>query len=497
MKNILTSKQMKVCDNETISGGVPSAVLMERAAKAVFDIIIKECDTAKTLIVCGSGNNGGDGILVAELLYDSGYDCDILYVGKGHTMSDETKKRYYKAIKKGIPFTDEPQISEYSLVVDAVLGTGLCFKPEGLVKEAINRINDSEACIVSVDIPSGISSDTGRAMGLAVNADITVAIQSYKRGHILSDGVDASGKVYCSDIGIDTTPAYEIEEFTPLAVERSDLSLIPRRKKSSHKGTFGRVLVIAGNVGMCGAAYLSASASYRSGAGLVEIFTPRENREILQTLLPEAIVTVYDRSYLDRDLLQTSVDRANVIIIGPGMGTDECSTRILKEVYQKSNAPLIIDADALNITGKEKLSFPTEVPVIVTPHPAEFSRLTGKTIREISDYPIESAVNFANENDIICVLKFAKTVITDGSNIFVNMSGGPALSKGGSGDVLTGVIAGMLCSGLSPVGAASLGAYIHGSAGDIASECFGEMSPVARDVIDAIPSVLKDVKGKK
>lgn len=496
MKKILTATQMKECDHSTIAMGTPSAVLMQRAARAVFLAVKDKYDLSNTLIICGSGNNGGDGLLVALDLWKEGFSCDIWYVGGDHAMSEETERRYNEALDECITFVTDPVMNEYSLIIDAVFGTGLSFAPEGKAREAIIKMNEAPAPVVSVDIPSGISADNGEALDVYVIADMTVTMEAYKRGHVKGCGVDASGKVICADLGIDTSFATITDGIKPLAIDEDDLSLIPRRRRDSNKGTFGRVLVIAGSKGMCGAAYLSAAAAYRCGAGIVEIFTHESNRVILQTLLPEAIVTTYDSIIHDADNLRYAIEQATVIVIGPGIGKDYNARVLVREAYDLSDAPIIIDADALNVTAMEGLEFPTDVPVIITPHPGELSRLTGKSIKSLSVDTWQSAMDYANDKDIICVSKFARTVITDGKNLFINMSGGPSLSKGGSGDVLTGIIAGMLASGLSPIGAASIGAYIHGRAGDIASERMGEFSPVARDVINAIPEVLKKAKGK-
>ena len=497
MRKILTARQMRECDHSTIAHGTPSSVLMQRAAHAIFEALIKNFDTTNTLVVCGSGNNGGDGFLVALYLKRAGYSCDVWYVGEGHSMTEETDRRYNEALDEEISFTEDPVLSEYTAVVDAILGTGLSFAPSGLAKTAIDRINASGVPVISVDIPSGISSDTGEASGAFVQAEMTVTMQAYKRGHAQNKGIDASGKIMCAELGIDTSYATDSDGMMPLVIEEKDLYLIPKRKRSAHKGTFGRVLVIAGSYGMCGAAYLSAAAAYRSGAGIVEVFTPECNRSVLQILLPEAIVTSYDPKSLDTDILYEAVERASCIVIGPGIGTGECAKSLVKEVFKYSDSPLIVDADALNVIANEALSFPKDVPVIITPHPGELSRLTGRSVKELSCDTWGSAAVFARENDIICVSKFARTVVTDGDKIFVNMSGGPSLAKGGSGDVLTGVIAGMLSSGLSPMDAASVGVYVHGRAGDISAERLGDYSSLARDVIEAVPHVLKKAGGKE
>lgn len=495
MKRILTGEQMKKCDVAQISAGTPSYTLMERAARTIVDeIYCLGWKKKQILVVCGSGNNGGDGLIAARLLHLDEVDVSVYFVGDLERCTPETKQAYTDAVESGVPFDCEPVWESYGLIVDALFGIGLSRAPEGVFEQVIRKINHCGAKVLSVDIPSGIDADTGKAPGAAVQADVTVSMAAYKRGHVMGNGIEHSGKVICADIGIGTdlfdadgqeSPAYVIGE--------RELSLIPKRKKDANKGTFGRVLVIGGSRGMCGAAYLCAKAAYRSGAGLVEIFTSEENRHPLQILLPEAIVTAYTGDVPALSLLHSALERAKFVVIGPGLGQNSAARMLVRETFRSTRVPLICDADALNVCAREALAYPSDVPVIVTPHPGEFSRMTGQSIETIAADPQDSAVYYARENGVICVLKFARTVITDGNALFVNMSGSPALSKGGSGDVLCGVIAGMLCSGLSPVGAASIGVYIHGKAGEEAETMYGEYSPLASEVCDKIPVVLKQI----
>lgn len=495
MKQILTGIQMKKCDAAQISAGTPSYTLMERAAQAITKEIYRlGWEKKQILVVCGSGNNGGDGLIAARLLHLAGAHVSICFVGEMERCTPETKQAYTDAAESGVSFVGEPEWESYGLIVDALFGIGLSRAPEGVFEQVIRKINHSGAKVLSVDIPSGIDADTGKAPGTAVQADVTVSLAAYKRGHVLGDGVGHSGKVICADIGIGTDLFDADEQECPAyVIEERELSLIPKRKKDANKGTFGRVLVIGGSRGMCGAAYLCAKAAYRSGAGLVEIFTCEENRQPLQILLPEAIVTAYTGDVPEPALLHSVLERASIVVIGPGLGQGNAARMLVRETFRKVQVPLICDADALNVCARESLAYPSDVPVIVTPHPGEFFRMTGQNIETIAADPQTSAAHYARENGVICVLKFARTVITDGNVLFVNMSGSPALSKGGSGDVLCGVIAGMLCSGLSPVGAASIGVYVHGKAGEEAEAVYGEYSPLASEVCDRIADVLKCV----
>jgi len=493
MKRILTGIQMKKCDAAQIGAGTPSYTLMERAAQAITkEIYSLGWEKKRILVVCGSGNNGGDGLIAARLLHLDGAHVDVYFAGEMEWCTPETKRAYTDAVESGVSFEGEPAWESYGLIVDALFGIGLSRAPEGVFEQVIRKINHSGAKVLSVDIPSGVDADTGEMPGAAVQADVTVSLAAYKRGHVLGDGVGHSGKVICADIGIGTDLFDADEQDCPAyVIEERELSLIPKRKKDANKGTFGRVLVIGGSRGMCGAAYLCAKAAYRSGAGLVEIFTCEENRQSLQILLPEAIVTAYTDDVPEPALLHSALERASIVVIGPGLGQGNAARMLVRETFRKVQVPLICDADALNVCARESLAYPGDVPVIVTPHPGEFSRMTGQSIEAIAADPQVSAAHYARENGVICVLKFARTVITDGNALFVNMSGSPALSKGGSGDVLCGVIAGMLCSGLSPVGAASIGVYIHGKAGEEAEAVYGEYSPLASEVCDRIADVLK------
>lgn len=494
MKRILTGAQMKECDAAQIHAGTPSYVLMERAARSIVDEIYRNgWERNHVLIVCGNGNNGGDGLIAARFLHMDGAFVHVYYVGDAACCTPETGRAYADALESGVSFVQSPNWSSYGLIVDSLFGIGLSRAPEGKYGEIIQQINRSGAKVLAVDIPSGICANTGEAPGEAVHADVTVAMAAYKRGHVLEKGVDYSGKVVCADIGISTDLFDITENATALAyvIEERELSLIPRRKRDANKGTFGRVLIIGGSRGMCGAAYLCAKAAYRSGAGLVEIFTCEENRQSLQILLPEAIVTAYTGDIPDLTLLAAALERANFVVIGPGLGQNAGAEFLVRETFQRTRVPLICDADALNVCVAYSFTYPSDVPVIVTPHPGEFSRMTGQNIESLSRDPQNSAVQYARKNGVICVLKFARTVITDGSVLFVNMSGGPVLSKGGSGDVLCGVIAGMLCSGMSPIGAACLGVYVHGRAGETAQAAYGEYSPLASEVCDEIAGILK------
>ena len=277
-------------------------------------------------------------------------------------------------------------------------------------------------------------------------------------------------------------------------IDNSYFSYLPSRPAHSNKGTFGRVLVVGGSYSMSGAAYFSAKAAYRTGAGLVQIMSPKENRIIYQTQLPEALLALYDTSALDESTIKNTVCRANAVAVGMGLGTDETAKSILKWVLEAVCAPLVIDADALNILAASPELWEI-VPrgSIITPHPAEMARISGLTIDQICADIAGTAERFAKEHSVICLLKDHNTAISDGTRTAINTSGNSGLATGGSGDVLAGVIAGLLAQGCKPFDAAALGAYIHGLAGDIAARRLSEYSVTASDIIDSLPSVLLSV----
>ena len=493
MKKVLSAREMKECDSVAIENGILSGcdgmMFMERAADALFDFARESFDVSRTLVFSCGGNNGGDGLLCAERLALSGASCTCVFLGDENNCTKETKSALKRAEGCGVRIVRDIPAEPWdcTLIIDAMLGIGLKRELSRELSEVVHRINESGIPVLSVDIPTGVCADTGKIMGDCVLADATLTVQAYKYGLLMGDGVNAAGKVFCRDIGISTDNCRS----APTVLEEFDLSMIPRRKRNSNKGDYLRVLCVGGSPGMCGAAYYSALAAYRSGAGIVEILTPRENREILQALLPEAIVTVYDGNDPEEDVVLSAMERAGCIIVGPGLSKSEGARRVLKFVYKNIKVPLVVDADALNITAEEGLTFPKSVPVTVTPHPGEMARLTGKSISELAADPVGEAVAYAEKNGVICVLKFAKTVITDGKTVYYNVSGGPALAKGGSGDVLTGIIAGMYCCKLSPLHAAAMGAYVHGAAADEAERLMGEISPMARDITDCIGRVLQ------
>ncbi len=498
MKEILTDAQMKACDSYTIEQiGVPSAVLMERAAYAVSEEVIHFADKAgrpKITVICGSGNNGGDGYACARILSLKGYEAEIFEAGNLKHMTEETARQRGICQKLSIPFQDGdmPDLKDTGLIVDALFGIGLARDVSGRYADIINAVNDSDAPVIAVDIASGISANTGKVCGCAVKADATVTMQRIKPGHILYPGTLYSGKLICADIGVvvpetgSGTQAYSLE--------RDDLpGMLPKRDPSGNKGTFGKVLIVAGSRGMAGAAYLAAKAALRSGAGMVKILTEESNRVILQQLLPEALLALWQDEDEAVSALREALSWCTVCAAGPGLSGSGAAKALVRELLSKKReVPLILDADALNnLKDEPELLRAYEGKVTITPHIVEMARLTGKDPSEIKSNPIASAGVFALENGVQCVLKDARTVTAcEDGRIFINTSGNDGMAAAGSGDVLTGILAGLTACGADPSTAGALSSYVHGLAGDFAAEKLGRSFMTASDIIDGLRFVV-------
>ena len=502
MNYIIDGRTMKAVDHYTIETiGIPSLVLMERAALQVVETVKKEkIDITRSLIVCGSGNNGGDGIAVGRLLLEKGAKVTVVLAGNPDHCTEEAKEqiRIFQAIG-GTVEREIPQES-YTAVFDALFGIGLSRKVEGRYAGILERMNEMEAAKVAVDIPSGIDSSTGEVLGTAFQADLTVTFAYLKTGMALFPGALYAGNVQVRDIGIYLRGGVEGPRY--LSYEREDIkTLCPKRGADAHKGTYGRVLMITGSEGMAGAAILSASAAYRMGSGLVRILTPRCNQAVLQAKLPEVIVTPY-KEEISRQM-ETLLDWADVICAGCGLGMDERTKEVLETLLiylENHEKPCVLDADALNnIAGmeqkkREMLLSGAGSRLIFTPHVKEFARLLGKTTEETKKSRMGLAQQYAKTYNIILAAKDARTVVAGKGKIpYLNLSGNSAMAKAGSGDVLAGMITGCLALGMERFEAAAFGVFVHGLCGDEARDRYGAHSVLATDLIEMTPIVLREI----
>ena len=490
----VNAAQMKAADQYTIQKlGGPSLKLMEHAAQACVQVLEDEkVDLSHVCVVCGSGNNGGDGFAIARILQNNRYSVETFCVGNPEHYTEETQEQMHRLQECGGKITyGMPQEDSYSVVIDAVFGVGLSRKVEGRYRQVIEQMNRMRGTKFAVDIPSGLSATTGCILGCAFKADYTVTFQLKKIGLELSQGRNMAGRVIVPDIGISTDSICEDQEIVRTAGKDIYRKMLPDRPEDSNKGTYGRLLVIAGNKGMAGAAYLNAHAAYMTGAGLVRIYTSSDNREILQTLLPEAIITTYEE--YNKEELLSLLTWADSVCIGSGLGMSRLSEKILKTVIEYVKVPCLIDADGLNLLAENKnyLNQMAERRFVITPHMKEMSRLTGTPVEELKADRIQILKDFISRYRITCVLKDSRTLIaSEEKGIRMNLTGNSAMAKAGSGDVLAGVISGWMVQGKEAEDAAELGTYIHGLSGDLAKFEKGVYSVMARDLIEYISKAL-------
>lgn len=496
MELLVDSQSMKQCDKNTIEHfGILSMVLMERAALGVFEEIAGFFENSlagkKALVVCGFGNNGGDGLAVARMIWQKGVSVAVVMPPGPGTVSKETEAQKNILDQYQIPIVSQIPEAEYDFVVDALFGIGLSRELRGIYRDYVTKMNQLSAWKVAVDIPSGIDADTGAVLGAAFLADVTVSFAFAKTGLLLFPGAEYAGKVVVKEIGIDKHSFLE-QQPSLYRLTLEDLKEIPSRKARSNKGSYGKALVAAGQKNMAGAAFFSAKSAYLTGAGLVKVVTAEENRVILQQLLPEAILETYQ----ELDIVQrlsVSLEWASVIVAGPGIGTGEAAC-LIEAILSQAKVPVILDADGLNIVSKHlEWLKNASAQVIVTPHLGEMARLVKQEISVIQQRLIDTARQFAKEYQVICVLKDARTVtaLPDGRT-WINTSGNNGMATAGAGDVLTGVIAGLIAQGMNPEAAAPMAVYLHGMAGDRQAQEKGAYGLTAQDIMEGIPYVLKD-----
>lgn len=532
MEYVLSAEQMKQVDEYSIHHiGIPSVVLMERAALAVADVFM-DMKKGSVLIVSGSGNNGADGLAVARILYQRGFDVKILLV------SDKEGTKEY-AIQKsivenmGMSLVNKVADATYDYIVDAIFGIGLSREITGYYKEVIDAINHIHSYKIAVDIPSGINASTGEVMGVAVKADKTVTFGYNKIGMLCGKGKNYCGILVVKDIGF--VCDNRLSDIDTFSINKEDICQLPKHKSDYDKGKCGKTLIIAGSKDMCGAACLSARAAFRSGCGLVRVFTHADNRTPLIVKVPEVLPDIYNR-YTDDDAihLKKLIEWADCIVVGPGLSTQETSVRIIYDTIHCMakatwNMPktFVLDADALNIIAAQypslsnaSLSMQQEinpslecqqadlsliqqleyikkqdkVHIIITPHIGEASRLLKNDILQVKEHPMESAKRLYTMMCDACVLKDAVTITAGREGTYINTSGNCGMATAGAGDVLTGIIAGIAClykyEEASPEWIAAMAVYIHGCAGDICRKEKGINGTVAWDIAEAVVKLL-------
>jgi ADP-dependent NAD(P)H-hydrate dehydratase / NAD(P)H-hydrate epimerase len=494
--NILNSAQIKIIDAYTINKEpVKSIDLMERAAGRCAEWIRRRMNPYNKIhVFCGMGNNGGDGLAIARMLSGRGKSVQVYKVSHAAKASPDfiiNEKRLsglrnlnYEKLAEGDPM---PVIEHDDLVVDAILGNGITRKVEGHIADIVCHINASGSVIISVDMPTGLfDEDNGENdRNTIIRADYTLTFQYPKLSFLFPSNDEFVGSWHVLDIGL-LDEGMHADDITYRLLDHDSLKqLYHPRKKFSHKGNYGHALLVAGSYGKMGAAVLTGSACLKSGAGLLTMFVPSSGYQIILSVLPEAMcITDDDQHHISSIPI---LDAYNVIGIGPGLGTEASSQRAFKRLIQEAVCPLLIDADAINILA-ENPTWCDFLPKnsVLTPHPKEFERLAGKTT---NDYErLMNAVRFAGRFQVIIVLKGAYTaiVLPDG-RCFFNPTGNPGMAKGGSGDVLTGVILGWMAKNYGSAHSAMMGVFLHGLAGDLAAKGRGVEGIMARDIIDMLP----------
>lgn len=488
------SQLIKNIDNYCINDlNIPSMVLMENAAIK----IIQNIDFGKFksfTIVCGTGNNGGDGLAVARHLFAMNMKVDIFIVGE-HSMSKDCSANYdiLKNMKVNINHIRKNEdigklkeaLCENHMTIDGIFGIGLKRNIDGIYDKTIRAINEKSSYTLSIDIPSGMKCDSFGILGNSVEADKTVSFEVYKKGFLDYEGEKYAGDIVIEKIGV---PDYVVDKFhnREYLTKIEDIkAIIKKRKKHSHKGDFGRVTIMAGSENFTGAAYISSQAAVRTGAGLVTLCTKKSIVDILRNKIIEAMTMSYEHSDFEK-----IISNSDSIAMGPGMGNNEFTFKYVNKVISMEGCPVVIDADGLNVL-KDNLELlkSSERRIVITPHMGEMSRLTGIPTSELVENRIEVAVNFAKEYGVIVLLKGYNTIITDGNEVYINPTGNSKMASGGMGDTLTGIITSFIGQGYEPFKATILGAYIHGYCGDILSEDMFCIN--ASHLIEKLPYVIE------
>lgn len=495
--------QMRKADEYTINTiGIPGIVLMEKAAEKIAFHISEELEKISgnnVLFICGKGNNGGDGFAAARILMGKGIYSEILLLSDKSQISGDAKTNLDVAENLGIKILGlnncdtAEKIREFDLIADGIFGTGFSGEVKEPYKTVIDAINENAKYVLSIDIPSGVSGDTGEIAVTAVKADATVTLACPKPGLFLFPGRLNTGKLFTADIGIPDFVIHSLgARFNALTLSEAN-KILPKRKVRSHKGTYGKLFVIAGSETMTGAAYFTTKTAYETGAGLVYSCIPKDILPVIQTLIPEAVEIIADNS----ESFLSRMEEADCAVIGPGLGKGNYQKElILASLKKLKDKPVLIDADGLNnLADNLSVLKDRTIPAIITPHPAEMMRLTGISTGEILKNTVKTASNFAKEYNTIVVLKDSATITASpAGEIFINATGNSALAKGGSGDVLSGIIGGLMSQGLKPFEAAYLGVFIHGLTGDIARDEKGARSVSASYLCSSIYKALMKIE---
>lgn len=512
---LVTANEMQKMDRRTIEVfGIPGRVLMEnagRGATAFFLETLYRNNHGAVGVMAGRGNNGGDGFVMARYLHQKGIAVTVFLLSDKTRVAGDAAANLQLLETMGVPIVEildeetfdkaHASLAHQQFWIDAILGTGLNSAVRGLFRKAIDFINQLGRPVFAVDIPSGLNADTGQVCGTAIQATATATFGFAKVGHLTFPGRTLTGRLRVVEIGIPPHVAMEVGCGQHLITSRLVQRVLPRRTDSAHKGTTGHLLVLAGSPGKTGAAAMTATAAMRIGAGLVTLGVPRSLNPVLETLVTEAMTVPLDESdqgTLDESALDTIsslMAGKRCLAIGPGIGTSPSTGRLLAKLIESADIPLVIDADGLNLIAADPGILSTcKAPVVLTPHPGEMARLSGQSTAAIQENRIDQARLFAKTHGAIVILKGAGTVIAqpDGT-VFVNPTGNPGMAAGGMGDVLTGIVAGLIAQGMTAEQAALSGVYVHGLAADSLSQSKAPVGYLATEVMQALPEAVRTI----
>lgn len=503
---ICYAQEMRNADREAMERyGIPGIVLMENAALCCVRELEKDLKTIcgkKIAVFAGKGNNGGDGFAIARHLFNRGAQVTV-FLTCGTGFSGDAFTNYEILEKIGCTLTDDLDMLEYQLplfdgVVDAVFGTGLRGEVTGRARGVIDQINRQARYVLSVDIPSGMNADTGEILGACIRADKTVTFAAMKAGMVLFPGCELCGEIVVGDISM---PEEILKDMGMEAITRDFVrEHFPRRRKNSHKGDYGKLLVIGGSKGMTGAAALASKSALMCGAGMVTLGIAQSLNAIMEEKLTEVMTlplqdengSLTEDAYYD---IESDMNRMDTVLVGPGLGRSEEITRLVLRIAKEADVPLIIDADGLNALSQDMdILEECSCDMIFTPHEAEFSRLADLDVKYIEKNRLTVASSFAQDYGVTLILKGPHTVVTapDGKQ-YINMTGNPGMATAGSGDVLAGICASLVARGTKEHVAAAMAVYIHGLAGDICAQLYGEESVSAGGICGCIPEALKRI----
>lgn len=518
---VLNSAQMREADRRTIDEiGISSLVLMENAGRqvvAAMEAMHGELLEGQVAVLCGHGNNGGDGFVVARTLMQRGVSVSVFLMGRVADVRGDARVNLEILGRLGVTVVEIgdsqawelhfSEVRDCSIIVDAIFGTGLNAPVSGLIESVIADVNAAGITVVSIDVPSGLSADAVGPIGESIEADTTVTLGAPKLPLVLPPGETRAGDLVIADIGIPADIIESLEGPRIALLTRSDMrELVTPRVPESHKGDYGRVLIVAGSRGKTGAAHLAAVGALRSGAGLVTVATPASCQAVVATMGPEYMTEALDEPEnggdgIDPEGVERVLEMArDVIALGPGLGQAPATQHFIRSLVDRATMPLVVDADGLNAfnANPDRLAGREGRDVIITPHPGEMARLVGMSTDEVQASRLEIARNFAVAHRVYVVLKGHRTLIaTPDDRIFINPTGNPGMATGGTGDVLTGMIAAWLAQLLDAEAACKIAVYLHGMAGDLAEADEGEVAMTSADLAGHIGDAILELTARR